>query len=266
MRFPIIFLFPIVGLFCQGCVVFPYPTPEVTGTVIDATTKQPITGVRVAEIRKPKYIHCDTSSDGSFELRANHVWGPCFLIPGDFLVRAEVSFRAVGYQAVTNRYLGMLGRGDKPGGYPVELAHPIELKRQSCNLTIRGWQFEVPALLTQKVTTGPDFTVTYLCSNERKLTVGIYEGMHPQQFADQKSEVAHEQAVIDGQAASWALWTGGDTNKEYHAELLFVIDPSVEPEEVFHIFITASTREELSMIREAVSRARKAKSEQTRWK
>jgi hypothetical protein len=134
MRFFVIVLFPIVGLFCQGCVVFPYPTPEVKGVVIDAITKQPIAGVRVAEIRKAKYIHCDTASDGSFNLHANHIWGPCFLIPGDYLVYAEVSFRAAGYQAVTNRYSWMPAQDDKPGGCvarPVVLEPVFELQKQS---------------------------------------------------------------------------------------------------------------------------------------
>jgi len=130
---------------------------------------------------------------------------------------------------------------------------------QSRSITIRGWQFEIPAFLNQKVTSGPDFTIIWLSSNERKITVGIYEGMHPQQFAGKKSGVTHKKATIDGQAASWAMWEEGDTNKEYHAELLFDIDPRVKPEELFHIFMTASTREDLSVIREAVCRARKAK-------
>src|SRR5882724_142312 len=55
---------------------------------------------------------------------------------------------------------------------------------QSSSITIRGWQFDFPAFLKQEATARPDFTVTYFTSTERKITVGIYEGMHPQQFAD----------------------------------------------------------------------------------
>ena len=134
MRFLTICLFPIVGFFCQGCVVFPYPTPEVKGTVIDAATKKPITGVRVAAIRKGKYIRCDTLSDGSFDLHAGHIWGPCFLIPGDYSTCADISFSATGYETVTNSYHGMLVKDDKLGGYvvrPVVLEHQIELQRRS---------------------------------------------------------------------------------------------------------------------------------------
>jgi hypothetical protein len=133
MRFSAIFLLPMAGLFCQGCVIFPYPTPEVKGVVIDAATKKPIPGVRVAAIRKPKYIKCDTLADGSFDLHANHIWGPCFLMPGDYLDDATVSFSATGYQAATNGYLGMPVQ-DEFGGYvvpPVVLVRPIELQKQS---------------------------------------------------------------------------------------------------------------------------------------
>jgi len=134
MRFLTIFLLLIIGLFCQGCVIFPYPTPEVKGVVIDAATQKPIPGVRVAAIRKPKYIKCDTLSDGSFDLQANQIWGPCFLMPGDFLDDVTVSFKAKGYQAVTNGYLGMPVLDEKLGGYvvqPVVLEQAIELQRES---------------------------------------------------------------------------------------------------------------------------------------
>ena len=131
---------------------------------------------------------------------------------------------------------------------------------QPRSIAIRGWQFEFPVLLNQKVTTGPDFTVTYLSSDERKITVGIYEGMHPERFADKKSGVAHEKAKIDGQAASWAVWEEvADTGKEYHAELFFAIEPNAKAKEVFHVFVTASTSSDLSLIRGAVDQARKAK-------
>ena len=131
---------------------------------------------------------------------------------------------------------------------------------QSRSLAIRGWQFEFPVLLNQKATTGPDFTVTYLSSDERKITVGIYEGMHPERFADKKSGVAHEKAKIDGQTASWAVWEEmADTGKEYHAELFFAIEPSAKAKEVFHVFVTASTSSDLSLIRGAVGHARKTK-------
>jgi len=131
---------------------------------------------------------------------------------------------------------------------------------QSSSITIRGWQFDFPAFLKQEATAGPDFTVTYFTSTERKITVGIYEGMHPQQFADKHPNVTHEQALIDGQTTSWSMWETGDTNKEYHAELYLDIVPGAKPVEKFHIFANTITREDLILIQQAVNHARKTKS------
>jgi len=112
----------LVGIFCQGCVVFHYPTPEVCGSVIDAATKQPIAGVRVQD-RKHGHIFCETSADGTFDLPAGYFWGPCFLMPGDYLIVAPVTFTTSGYQTVTNDYLG------SHDGGPVILKQAIELSR-----------------------------------------------------------------------------------------------------------------------------------------
>jgi|GEM_PF-4294850 hypothetical protein len=111
----------LIGVLGQGCVVFPYPTPEVKGAVVDAATKKPIAGARV-EARKHKRISCVTASDGSFDLAANHIWGPCFLMPGDYFLRAPLSFKAPGYHTVTNDFYG--GRDGR-----VVLTQPIELQR-----------------------------------------------------------------------------------------------------------------------------------------
>src|SRR5665647_2237428 len=97
----ILLVVPMIGVLCQGCVAFPYPTPEVRGLVIDATTKQPIAGARV-EIRRHTHIFCETAADGSFDLHAAHTWEPCFLIPGDYLIFARLSFKAPGYYTATN--------------------------------------------------------------------------------------------------------------------------------------------------------------------
>ena len=125
MRYSAIVTVLFVGIFCQGCVVFRYPTPEVRGSVIDAATKKPIAGVRVQD-RKHSHIFCETSADGTFDLPAGHYWGPCLLMPGDYLVIAPLAFKAFGYQTVTNDYLGGFAGYD---GTPVVLNQPIELKR-----------------------------------------------------------------------------------------------------------------------------------------
>ena len=122
MRFSAIFAFLLAGIFCQGCFVFHYPTPEVRGSVIDAATRQPIAAVRVQD-RKHSHIFCKTSTDGTFDLPAGHFWGPCFLMPGDYLIVAPLTFKAPGYQTVTNNYIGGYD------GKPVILEHPIELER-----------------------------------------------------------------------------------------------------------------------------------------
>jgi hypothetical protein len=122
MRFIALFTVLLTGIFCQGCVMFHYPTPEVRGSVIDVATKQPVAGVLIQD-RKHSHIYCQTSADGTFDLPAGRYWGPCFLIPGDYLIIAPLTFRASGYQTVTNDYLG------SRDGKPVILEHPIELKR-----------------------------------------------------------------------------------------------------------------------------------------
>ena len=122
MRFSGIIVILVVGIFCQGCVVFHYPTPEVRGSVVDAVTQKPIAGVRVQDW-KHRHISCETSADGTFDLPAGRYWGPCFLMLGDYLIVAHLTFSASGYQTATNSYLG------GHDGKPAVLNHPIELKR-----------------------------------------------------------------------------------------------------------------------------------------
>ncbi len=127
---------------------------------------------------------------------------------------------------------------------------------QSRSVTIRGWKFPLPAFLKQKVTEGPDFTVTYLSSDDRQITVGIYEGTAPRQFSDKKADVAHEKVTIDGQATNWAVWTEVvDGRKKYRAEIYFEIVPKAKVREQFHVFVVAATAEDLRMMREAIGQA-----------
>jgi len=132
----------------------------------------------------------------------------------------------------------------------------VTAAEQLHTVTIRGWEFPLPAFLKQKVTEGPDFTITYFSSDERQITAGIYEGTAPQQFSEKKAGVAREKVTIDGQATAWAIWTeAADGRKQYHAEMNFQIDPKATIKEQFHVFMTAATAEDLRMMREAFSHA-----------
>ena len=104
----------------QGCLVFPYPSPEVKGSVVDASTKKPIEGAKIKSVKRPD-IFCKTLSDGSFDLPAHSHWGFCFLMPGDYLVISSLSVSVTNYQNFTNSYLGT------HDGKPVVLERPIEL-------------------------------------------------------------------------------------------------------------------------------------------
>src|SRR5690348_12937664 len=103
MRFLAISFAFTLGILCQGCVAFPYPTPEVRGFVVDAVTKQPIASAKIGVHFSD--IHCRSAADGSFDLRAGSVWRPCFLLPGDiFAACARVSFKAHGYKTIARLY------------------------------------------------------------------------------------------------------------------------------------------------------------------
>src|SRR5690242_286834 len=128
MRFSAIFSVLAAGIFCQGCVVFPYPTPEVRGSVIDATTKKPIADARIA-VHNHFGIYCKSAADGSFDLPAGNAWRPCPLIPGDiFVSSADVSFKADGYQTVIRHYAtGFSGTNTAP----VVLEQPVGLQKET---------------------------------------------------------------------------------------------------------------------------------------
>ena len=127
MRFLAISFALAVGILCQGCVAFPYPTPAVRGSVVDATTKKPIADARI-EVHNHSSIHCTSATDGSFDLPWGSAWRPCFLMPGDYLILADVCFKADGYQTVTKRCCAGMGRRDVQ---PVVLEQPIELQKET---------------------------------------------------------------------------------------------------------------------------------------
>ncbi len=126
MRFSAIFFALAAAILCQGCVAFPYPTPGVKGSVIDANTKQPIADARI-EVHHYSCIHCISAADGSFDLPGGSAWRPCFLMPGDvFVASANVSFKAHGYKTVTKRYSTLAS-----DFRPVVLEQPIELEKET---------------------------------------------------------------------------------------------------------------------------------------
>jgi hypothetical protein len=126
MRFLVIPLALAVGVLCQGCVAFRYPTPTVRGSVVDAATKKPIADVKI-EVHNHSSIHCRSAADGSFDLPSGSAWRACFLIPGDYLIWADVCFKADGYQTVTKYCSAGMGRRDVR---PVVLEQPVELKKE----------------------------------------------------------------------------------------------------------------------------------------
>ena len=112
----------LVGALGQGCLVWRYPTtPKVSGSVIDATTKQPVPGATVG-IRKHDDIIRTTSHDGAFRLPSDHVWRPCPLIPGDYWPRGMLFIEAPGYRPHEQEVSTF-------GGRPVVLQQPVELQR-----------------------------------------------------------------------------------------------------------------------------------------
>jgi hypothetical protein len=114
-----------VGFLGQGCVAWRYvDTPPASGAVIDATTKQPISGAKVG-FRKHKRIDNSTASDGSFYVRPSYVWRPCFILPAELGWCGGLFFaEAAGYtpfeQVVTQRQ-----------GFPFTISPSIALKRDS---------------------------------------------------------------------------------------------------------------------------------------
>lgn len=134
MKFPTIIFVSVAGVLCQGCIVFPYPTPEVKGVVIDASTRQPIANVRI-QVRHHIHIHCRSAADGSFDLPAGNAWDPCFLLPGDiFAACADVSFKTDGYQTVIKSYASPMSVPLRPHSdpfLPVVLDQPIELQKEA---------------------------------------------------------------------------------------------------------------------------------------
>ncbi len=126
----------------------------------------------------------------------------------------------------------------------------------SRQLLIRGWEFSVPSFLTQKVHDGPDFTVTYLSSEEKKMGMGIYEGGHPQEASKGRPGVRKEEDKIAGQKASWALWEDEvDGAKRVRFEIFLAVSPLGTPSDQFHLFGYAASTADLDLLRDIVRSA-----------
>lgn len=126
----------------------------------------------------------------------------------------------------------------------------------SRQLLIRGWEFSVPPFLTQKVHDGPDFTVTYLSSEEKKMGMGIYEGGFPQEASNGQPGVRREEERIAGQKASWALWEDEVAGvKRVHFEVFLVVNPERPSSDKFHLFGFAASTADLDLLRSIVRSA-----------
>lgn len=117
-----LFLLLVLAIFGQGCVVWRYSTtPQVSGTVIDATTKQPVSGATVG-IRDHEGIIRTTSPDGVFRLPSDHVWRPCLLMLGDHWPQGMLFIEAPGYVPQEQKVSTF-------GERPIVLQQPVELQR-----------------------------------------------------------------------------------------------------------------------------------------
>ena len=122
-------------------------------------------------------------------------------------------------------------------------------------LMIRDWIFETPVSLSQKAHEGPDFTVTYLSADDKKMSMGIYEGCCPQNLAKERSDVRHEQEKIGGQMTTWALWEDVQNGvKSFHAEVFIMISPESKNSDRFHLFASAMSSADLDFLR-AIARS-----------
>jgi hypothetical protein len=126
----------------------------------------------------------------------------------------------------------------------------------SRQVLIRDWEFSVPAGLTQKVHDGPDFTVTYFSSEEKKMGMGIYEGGFPPEASKGRPGVRREEEKIAGQNASWALW--GDEAEgvqRLRFEVFLAVSPEHPPSDRFHLFGYAASTADLDLLRSIVRSA-----------
>ena len=130
-----------------------------------------------------------------------------------------------------------------------------EMKRP---VVIRGWEFMVPSFLAQRVHDGPDFTVTYFSSEQRKMGMGIYEGGFPQEEEKGQKDLRREEEQIAGQNASWALWSQeADGKKSFHFEIYLLVSPGETSSDKFHLFGAAATEADLEFLRNVVRSAQR---------
>jgi len=123
-------------------------------------------------------------------------------------------------------------------------------------LLLRGWEFTVPVFLEQKVHDGPDFTVTYLSSDEKKMGMGIYEGGFPQEASKGRPRVTREDDNIAGQKVSWVLWDEEtDGLKRVSFEVFLAVNPERASSDKFHLFGYASSTADLNLLRSIVRSA-----------
>ena len=144
---------------------------------------------------------------------------------------------------------------------------------------IREWTIMVPSDTTTNKTDEADFSVTYFNLPRLGATVGVYDGGHPQSFAEGKLGVSRQKDVIGGQKVAWSLWKEAAGGKEiFRAEVFLVaavtpiqgLPKEIEArllkdgrklsyEEQFHIFIAASDTTHLGQVQAIVRTLKKNK-------
>jgi hypothetical protein len=115
------------AILAQGCFVYHYPsTPDVSGIVVDGSTRIPITNAIVG-FRDHRKTFTQTAIDGSFHVLFGKKWGPAFIMRFEFTpCQGTFSVNAKGYQPF-EEWLGT-----SPGYYkPIALTNPIALQRIS---------------------------------------------------------------------------------------------------------------------------------------
>jgi hypothetical protein len=112
-------------ILCQGCFVWHYTTtPPLSGTIRDATTKQPIACATVG-FKQHESIATKTGQDGSFWLKPDHAWQPCWVMPGEFWSEGGMFYvEAMGYKPFELKIHTMHGT-------PFAFQGPIELHQDS---------------------------------------------------------------------------------------------------------------------------------------
>lgn len=128
-------------------------------------------------------------------------------------------------------------------------------------VTVGDWNITVPSSAENKVTNGPDFSVTYFVFSDLKADLGIYEGGFPQKFSKGAKDLKEEKDKISGQDVTWTLWNErtdsstlcrGELFLSYEVHQIISPDTKADYANKLHIFISAPDENTLSVIKDTV--------------